>query len=202
MGKEDFLKLLTTQLRYQNPLSPDDPKDFVAQLSQFSSLEQLINLNTKLDDYSTTSKSMQTSMQLSQGLDLLGKTVKAQGNSFAVSSGAANDVVFILGSDSTSTKVSIYNSSGTLVRTMDLGAKSKGEVQVAWDGKNNSGEAVADGTYYYKVSATDADGNTVETASYITGEVEQVLQDSSTVYLKVNGRLVTLDSVLSIEESS
>ncbi|MBI4643066.1 MAG: flagellar hook assembly protein FlgD [Deltaproteobacteria bacterium] len=202
MGKEDFLQLLTTQLRYQNPLSPEDPKDFVAQLSQFSSLEQLINLNTKLDDYSTVSKSMQTSMQLSQGLDLLGKEVKAQGNSFAVSSGKATDVAFILGSATTSTKVSIYNSAGKLVRTMDLGAKSKGEVSVSWDGKDSSGNTVADGTYYYQVAAMDAKGSTVDTASYVTGKVEQVLQDSSTVYLKINGRLVTLDSILSIDESS
>ena len=51
MDKEDFLKLLTTQLQYQNPLDPQDPSEFVAQLSQFSSLEQLINLNSKLDSY-------------------------------------------------------------------------------------------------------------------------------------------------------
>jgi flagellar basal-body rod modification protein FlgD len=199
MGKEDFLRLLTTQLRYQNPLSPEDPKDFVAQLSQFSSLEQLINLNTKLDDYNTISKSMQTSMQLSQGLDLLDKTVKAQGNSFVVSSGKANDVVAILGNAAASTKISIYNSAGKLVRTLDLGAKPKGEVSVSWDGKDSSGKTVPDGTYSYKVAATDASGNTLDTASYITGTVEQVLQDSNKVYLKVNGRLVTLDSVLSID---
>lgn len=201
MGKEDFLLLLTTQLRYQNPLSPEDPKDFVAQLSQFSSLEQLINLNSKLEDYSTVSQSMQNTMQLSQGLDLMGKTVKAQGNSFVVSSGEANDVVFILGDAAASTTVKIYNSSGGLVRSMDLGGQSKGEVEVSWDGKDNNGNTVADGTYYYTITATDTSGNAVETASYITGVVEEVLQDSNTVYLKINGRLVTLDNILSIEES-
>lgn len=201
MDKEDFLKLLTTQLQYQNPLDPQDPSEFVAQLSQFSSLEQLINLNTKLDDFSTSTKAMQTSMQLSQGLGLLNKTVKAQGNSFVLQSGQPNDVVFILGSAASSTKVSIYNSAGKLVRTLDMGAQSAGEVSVSWDGKDSSGNAVADGTYYYQVAATDAEGNSVETASYVTGTVEQVLQDSDTIYLKVNGRLITLDSILSIEES-
>jgi len=202
MDKEDFLKLLTTQLQYQNPLNPQDPSEFVAQLAQFTSLEQLINLNTKLEEYSTIAKSMQTSMQLSQGLELLGKEVKAQGNSFAVSSGEAKDLAFILGGAASSTTVSIYNSSGTLVRTIDMGSQSAGEVSVSWDGKDNSGNTVADGTYYYEVAATDAKGNTVETATYVTGKVEQVLQDSSTVYLKINGRLVTMDSILSIAESS
>src|SRR3972149_296166 len=50
LGKEDFLKLLVTQLRYQDPMAPEDPKDFVAQLAQFSSLEQQINANTNLRD--------------------------------------------------------------------------------------------------------------------------------------------------------
>lgn len=201
MGKEDFLLLLTTQLRYQNPLSPEDPKDFVAQLSQFSSLEQLINLNTKLDNYSETTQALQNSANLSQGVALLGKEVKAQGNSFVVKSGESGDMSFILGSTATSTKVNIYTSGNTLVRTIDLGAKSAGEVEINWDGKDNNGNAVADGTYYFQVTAKDASGNDLDTASYITGTVEEVLQDANTVYLKVNGRLVTLDTILSIDES-
>jgi len=201
MGKEDFLMLLTTQLRYQNPLSPEDPKDFVAQLSQFSSLEQLINLNTKLEDSAKSSTALQNSMQLSQGVSLLGKEVKAQGNSFEVKSGDAGDMSFILGAASSSTKVNIYTSGGTLVRTIDLGGKSAGEVDIDWDGKDNNGKAVADGTYYFQVEAKDAKGKSLETASYITGTVEEVLQDANKVYLKVNGRLVTLDSILAIDES-
>jgi flagellar basal-body rod modification protein FlgD len=202
MGKEDFLRLLTTQLRYQNPLSPEDPKDFVAQLSQFSSLEQLINLNSKYEDYNKTSQALQNSMQLGQAVSLLGKEIKAQGNSFVVKGGEANDVVFILGSDAKSTKVSIYDSANKLVRTIDMGAQAKGEKTVSWDGKDSSGKAVADGTYYYQVAATDAQGKSIDTASYVTGTVEQVLQDSSKVYLKVNGRLVTLDSILAVDDKS
>ena len=201
MDKEDFLKLLTTQLQYQNPLDPQDPSEFVAQLSQFSSLEQLINLNTKMDSYSTNLQTMQTSMQLGQGISLLNKTVKAQGNSFVVTSGEANTASFILGAAAESTKVNIYNSAGKVVRTLDLGGRNAGEVEFDWDGKDSSGDQVADGTYYYEVTATDAQGNSVDTATYITGKVEQVLQDGTTVYLKINGRLVTLDTVLAIDES-
>ena len=151
MGKEDFLKLLTTQLRYQNPLSPEDPKDFVAQLSQFSSLEQLINLNTKLEDSAKNSTALQNSIQLGQGVSLLGKEVKAQGNSITVTGGKAGDMSFILGAASASTKVNIYNSGGTLVRTIDLGGKSAGEVKIDWDGKDGSGKNVADGAYRFHV---------------------------------------------------
>ena len=201
MGKEDFLKLLTTQLQNQDPLSPADPKDFVAQLSQFSSLEQLINLNTTMGNFSTTFQGLQNSQQMTQGVSLLDKMVKAQGNSFAVTDGEAVNASFILGSAAKSTKVNIFNSGNTLVRTIDLGAQSRGECQVAWDGKDSNGNKVPDGTYSFQVAATDAQGKSLDTATYITGKVEEVLQDANKVYLKVNGRLITLDSILSIDES-
>jgi flagellar basal-body rod modification protein FlgD len=202
MGKDDFLLLLTTQLRYQDPMSPADPKDFVAQLAQFSSLEQLINVNTKMDDFSTTAQSLQKSQDMAQGVSLLGKTVKAQGNSFTVSSGTTTPGTVILGADAKSVKVSIYNAGGTLVRTLDLGSHSSGEVQVAWDGKDSNGNTMADGSYTFDVTATDAKGNTVDAATYFTGQVEEVLQDGSTVYVKVNGRLLPLSNVFAIDQSS
>lgn len=201
MGKEDFLKLLTTQLQYQDPLSPQDPKDFVAQLSQFSSLEQLINLNTTMGNLGTSMTNLQSAQQMTQGLSLLGKTIKAQGNIFTVESGKAGDMSYVLGSAATSVKVYIKDSSGSIVRTIDLGSQKAGENQLTWDGKDNNGNAVADGTYSFTVNALDAKGNSVTTAATVTGTVTQVLQDSGTVYLKINGKLVTLDNVVSVDES-
>ncbi|MFZ5450344.1 MAG: flagellar hook assembly protein FlgD [Thermodesulfobacteriota bacterium] len=202
MGQEDFLTLLCTQLQYQNPLDPQDPGEFVAQLAQFSSLEQLINVNDKLDEFTTTLASVQTTNQMGQALSLLGKTIKAQGNIFQVSSGEAADVSCVLGADASKVTVSVYNSSGTLVRTLDLGSQSSGECDISWDGKDSNGNQVADGTYYYEVSAVDSDGNSVSTATLVTGTVDEVLQDSGTVYLKVNGRVIALDKVITVEEAS
>jgi len=202
MGQEDFLKLLTTQLQYQNPLDPQDPSEFVAQLAQFSSLEQLINVNTKLDDFATTVQTLQNSQNVAQGVSLLGKTVKAQGNVFPVTSGDSGELSYILGADASQVTVSVYNSSGTLVRTLDMGSQSSGECQVSWDGKDANGNQVADGTYSYTVSAVDASGATVSAATLVSGVVEEVLQDSGTVYLVINGRYTTLDNVLAVEQSS
>jgi flagellar basal-body rod modification protein FlgD len=201
MGKEDFLKLLTTQLQYQDPLSPADPKDFVAQLSQFSSLEQLINVNSKLDDFSKTIASLQGTQKISQGVSLLGKTVQAQGNVFQVTSGSPGSLSCALTGAAAKVTVSIYDSSGKLVRTMDLGSQSAGTCDISWDGKDSNGNKVADGTYSFSVGAVDSKGATVTTATLVSGKVEEVLQDSDNVYLKINGRLTTIDNIISIEPS-
>jgi flagellar basal-body rod modification protein FlgD len=202
MDKQDFLTLLLTQLQFQDPLNPQDPAEFVSQLAQFSSLEQLINVNSKLDDFSTTIASLQSTDQMGQAVALLGKTIKAQGNIFQVNSGEAGDVSCVLGGDASKVTVSIYNSSGTLVRTLEMGSQSGGEVDISWDTKDNSGNKVPDGTYSYKVNAVDASGASVTAATLVSGTVDEVLQDAGTVYLKVNGRVISLSSVLTVDDSS
>lgn len=201
MGKEDFLKLLTTQLRYQDPLSPEDPKDFVAQLAQFSSVEQLINLNSKYDANNTALQNLQGTEQMAQGVSLLDKTVKAQGNGFTLTNGQADKVSFILGANAKQVKVGIYNSSGQLIRTVNLGALPTGENSLTWDGKDSNGAKAADGSYTFQVSALDANGKAVDTANMFTGKVEEVIQNQNKVYLKVNGRLITVDNIVAVEPS-
>ena len=74
LGKDEFLKLLITQLKYQDPLSPMEDKEFIAQMAQFSSLEQMIEMNKKLDSISNTEEGKRTS-----ALSLLGKNVGISG---------------------------------------------------------------------------------------------------------------------------
>jgi flagellar basal-body rod modification protein FlgD len=68
LGKDDFLKLLTTQLQHQDPMNPVDDKDFMGQMAQFSALEQTTNMAEALDKLSS-------STQFSQGVGLLGRSV-------------------------------------------------------------------------------------------------------------------------------
>ena len=71
LGKDDFLKLLVTQLQNQDPLSPTDNTQFVAQLAQFSALEQMSNVSSAMQSLTSTS-------QLAQGAALAGRTVTYQ----------------------------------------------------------------------------------------------------------------------------
>ena len=75
LGKDDFLKLLTTELRNQDPLQPMDNKDFIAQMAQFSSLEQMNNVSKSMDDLKNSMTGFFQQGLLNQGAALIGKQV-------------------------------------------------------------------------------------------------------------------------------
>jgi flagellar basal-body rod modification protein FlgD len=202
MGKEDFLNLLVTQLRYQDPMSPEDPKDFVAQLAQFSSLEQQINANKYLEKLGELLQTFSTSQDMAKGIALLGKTVTGSGSQITVSGGQATEASFQLPSDAQALVLGIFDTNGEQVRILNLGAQSAGTCSFAWDGKDSDGKKVADGTYSYQVAAQNKDGQALKVDNYFTGKVEQVYQDSQGIWVKVDGRQVLLSSITSVADTN
>ena len=85
LGKDDFLKLLVTQLQHQDPMNPMDDKDFMGQMAQFSSLEQITNMSSAL-------QRMDYSNQLSQSVGLIGRTVTYAQQDGTLASGVASSV--------------------------------------------------------------------------------------------------------------
>ncbi len=198
LGKEDFLKLLVTQLRFQDPMAPQDPKDFVAQLAQFSTLEQQINSNTNLVVLGKLVQHLSDSMLMSRGVGLLGKTVKALGNSLAISGGNPVTGSYQLPQDAKQVTVNIYDAGGKLVRTLELGSQSAGMRQFTWDGKDAEGKTVADGAYTFQVTAVDDKGQSLEVTTYFTGKVTEVYWDQQGVWVKVDGRPVLVGNIISV----
>jgi flagellar basal-body rod modification protein FlgD len=202
MNKDDFLKLLVTQLQNQDPMAPEDPKDFVAQLAQFSSLEQQINSNTNLEALSKAIQGLKQSQTMAQGVSLLGKTVQGSSNQVLVTGGTAFDASYQLPQQAKQVVVTIYDSSGNQVRSLELGSQASGTRTFSWDGKDSQGKQVADGTYIYKVAAQDKSGNAIEVANYVTGTVDQVYQNSQGVWVTVDGHEMLLNSVVSVSDDS
>ncbi len=198
MGKEDFLELLVAQLQHQDPLNPSESTEFTAQLAQFSSLEQLQNIDAKLNGFEV----YQSTLNNIQSSGFIGKTVTATGSTFGVDDGKPDPIRFDLTTDADSVYVQIYDNFGGFVTDIQAGSRQKGEQQVAWDGRDSNGSVVADGTYTFTVMATDTDGAAVASTSYTTGVVTGVDYETGNTNLLINEQKIPIGSVIRIAETA
>lgn len=202
LGKESFLVLLVTQLQFQDPLSPQDPEEFVAQLAQFSSLEQLVNTNKNLEMLTELQYLTKMDLEYVQALSLLGKTVKVKDNHLMVTDGKVTGGDFSLEKEAKEVSVEISDENGKVIRKLTLGALSKGDHTLKWDGKDDQGKPVADGTYTFNITATDADGQKVKVDSYFTGKVTGIQRENAIVKVLIGDRQVSLDEIVAVMEES
>jgi flagellar basal-body rod modification protein FlgD len=198
LGKDEFLNLLVTQLRYQDPMEPMKDTDFVAQLAQFSSLEQLSSINTSLDNSSQLNYVLSQTIANTMATTLIGKEVIAAGNGIAHTSGHNDNLNFNLGGEAAKVDVKIYDDKGTLVRTISKDNLGQGMNSVTWDGKNDSGADVSAGNYTYSVSATNQAGETVTAETRRIGIVESVRYEDGQGYLIVNGQKISMSDIIEV----
>lgn len=198
LGKDDFLKLLTVQLQHQDPLEPQDNTEMVAQLAQFSSLEQLENMNANL------SSSLDLDLILTQVLNntaaagLIGKSVLANGNAVELEAGESTTVNFDLAANAESLTVTIYDESGTLIRTIEEAGVEAGRQSIEWDGKDTRGNDVAGGTYTFKVTAADGEGNSIGVTPLVRGRVDVVKFINGEAVLVLDGVEVSISEIIEI----
>ena len=197
MGKDDFLTLLVAQLQHQDPLNPAESTEFTAQLAQFSSLEQLQNIEGTLSGFEV----YQSTLNNIQSSGFIGKTVTATGSMFGVNGGNPDAIRFDLVNDADSVYIQIYDKFGGFVTDVKAGARQAGEQQVAWDGRDSNGAVVADGSYTFTVMAMNTDGAIVSSNSYTTGIVTGVDYKTGATNLLINDREVPISSVIRIEET-
>lgn len=197
LGKDAFLYMFISQLKAQDPLNPMESTEFTAQLAQFSSLEQLSNVNTNLEYLQL----YQASINNSQAVGFIGKTISAFGNSVGVVDGVADQIHFELAHDANDVLVHIYDSDGNIVKTIESGALKAGEQAVEWDGTDTEGNQVSDGTYTFEVVATDTDGNPIKATNFITAIVTGVSFKDGTTYLLAGDQEIAIGTVFRVIET-
>jgi flagellar basal-body rod modification protein FlgD len=198
MGKEAFLKLLITQLQYQDPLNPADSTEFTAQLAQFSSLEQLSNVNENLN----TLKLYQASINNAQAVSFIGKDIVSKGKNIQVTSGQPVSCEFSLGADAKRVVVSIYDATGNFVKDIQAAALKAGTQSLSWDGKDRNGNTVADGAYNFEVQAEGASGEKLDVTTYSKGTVSGVTFEDGVTYLIVGRSKVAIGDVTQVKQGS
>nr|WP_321533217.1 flagellar hook assembly protein FlgD [uncultured Desulfuromonas sp.] len=182
MGKEDFLTLMVEQLKNQDPMNPSDATEFTAQLAQFSSLEQLFNVNDNLESMGNTSAEVQ---RLS-ALALIGTDVVTASSEFEYSGG---EVLFGYELDAPATEGSLYirNQDGSTVATYSLTDLDTGRHYLGWDGTDDNGKPLPDGKYTLGISAFDGDDAVASTAMIRSRVVGVDLVEGADVLVTTSG---------------
>jgi flagellar basal-body rod modification protein FlgD len=195
LGKNEFLQLLVAQMQYQDPLEPMSNSDFVAQLAQFSNVEQLVGVNEGINILGV----QQMGMTNAQAASFIGKEVEVKSNQLSV---AADDTeahaAFTLADDATTVTVKIRDAGGNVVRTLEMNAQDKGAVPIDWDLVDDNGNQVPPGTYTIDVTAADADGGTVVAESSVRGVVTGVKYDSGYPELQIGSVTALLSDILGV----
>lgn len=200
LGKDDFLKLLVSKLQNQDPLKPMDDESFVAELAQFSALEQMGNIADGIAEQN------QLSFLQSQGLNnvmasgLIGKEVKAQFSDISLDASNKPEINFTLDGAASQATFVIKNAAGETVRTISADNLPAGAGQIVWDGKDELGNRAAAGTYTVSMSAKSSGGADVKAALNLVGIVKQIIYKDGAAYLMVDGLQVSLGDVLGVGE--
>jgi flagellar basal-body rod modification protein FlgD len=197
MGETQFLQLLTAQLQNQDPLNPMDDTTFVAELAQFSSVEQLTSVNTNLQSLMVA----QASSNDTSAASLIGTQVLYNSGSVALGATGGATLYANLGSAAASGTAVITNAAGQTVRTLQFGSEPSGAVQIPWDGTDDQGNALPPGTYTVTITANDSSGNPVTVTSQAEGLVTGVNFSAGYPQLLINGNEVQMSNVDQINQA-
>ena len=196
VSQEEFLKLLVTQLQNQDPLNPSDTAEFTSQLTQFSSLEQLINMNSGLD----TLAGIQNQTSLISASGFIGQQAQVTGDALTIQDGSANAVYYDLARDSTATTMNVYDANDNLVAVVDLGRQSAGEKSIQWNGHDANGDTVADGSYHFEIVGQDAQGTAIDANTSFNGLVSGVRYTNDGTMLIMNGKEYPLSNMIGVTQ--
>lgn len=197
LGKDEFLKLLTAQLANQDPLQPVDNQAFIAQLAQFSSLEQLQGVSSRLDSLLLATTS---STQLGTA-SLVGKSVSYQADGVTLTDGQPPPALQASLSVPAAVTAQVVDGSGRAVRTLVLGVRPAGSFDLGWDGRDDRGQALPAGHYTVRVAGRAADGSAANVQLRASGRVQGVNLGADGSTLLVGGDEVKLSDVLQITQS-
>ncbi len=192
LGRDQFLELLVTQLRHQDPLNPMQADAFAAQLAQFSSVEQLTKLNDAVAAQAKDAAIRSTLDRTALGASLIGKHVVAEGNQLSVAAdGSTSFRVEVAGVGGQAT-LTLLDANGQAVATRSLGNVPGGTQQV------RPPTDLPPGNYTYSFDVKSPKGDPVTVRTFTDGVVDGVTYEAGSVMLKMGSRRIAVDKISEI----
>ena len=199
MGKDEFLQLLVAQLRNQDPMNPSRPEEFAAQLAQFSSVEQLININESMASQAEASQAMAAALNNTSAANLLGKDVLALGDGVRVTgSGDESVTVGVEGTGGVAT-LTLYDADGHKVGSREVGAIGGGRQEIEL---GDAATGLAPGTYTYELTVVGAAGEPVQVQTYQRAVVDGLRYGPQGTILLAGGLEIPLADVVELNSQT
>jgi len=194
LTQEDFLKLFTKQLQYQDPLTPMDNYQMAAQMAQLTTVQALGDMTKSMQNL----EAYQASASSLQAVGLIGKKVEAAGNTLNIGqdntiSGGAYQLA-----KPGHAYIQIFDGNGKLARIIDDGVKDTAKQKLTWDGKNQQGAALPAGNYTFKVSAVDERNQPIQATTSKIATVTGISFENGVVYLNLGSDRITMNDLIAI----
>ncbi len=197
MGKDEFVKLLMAQLSHQDPTAPMDSEAFVAQLAQFANVELAQAANSQLE---SLVMAQAASNQMSAA-SLVGRSVVYSADKVTLDATSDASLKGHLSGAAAKVTAVIKDSSGKVVRTMELGNQPEGDLDAKWDGRDDQGTRLPAGAYTVSLTAADTSGKSVPIDARASGRVTGVSFQNGYPELVVGGSRIRLADVVQIDEA-
>ncbi len=202
LDKDAFLSLLVAQMQNQDPLEPMDNTEYISQLAQFSSLEQMNNMNDLISQSIDANYLLAQSINNTMAANYIGKEVKLSGDEIKVDGQESYDLGYNLPSTAKTVTIKIYDGDGNLVRTIEDAPTGEGDNKVQWDMKNSNGNTVTDGNYTYEVTAKSTSGDEISATQFLVGTVSSVKYTEDGTKFVMNGVEYDLSAVIEIYDAT
>lgn len=195
LDKDAFLQLLVTQLKNQDPMNPADASQMAAQLAQFSTVEQLTNINQTLSDQADAIAAGALATQTGYAASLIGQRIVATGDGVNVAQDGTASLNVTVGGAGGNAKLTLTDDNGKTVGTKDLGWVDAGTQAIPVT-------SLPPGIYHYKLDVTSNAGDAADVKTYVSGTVDGLQIASGVPILSVNGINVTLASLVEVHRAT
>ncbi|MDH4192792.1 MAG: flagellar hook assembly protein FlgD [Nitrospirota bacterium] len=196
LGSDVFLRLLVTQLQSQDPTNPVKNEDFVAQLAQFTTLEQTTSTN-KLLEQLIGQDTQRTQLDL---VNLIGRTVVSQGDTVSVGKDDQPILAYALSGAANRVNIEVLGPNNSVIRTLSSTApETPGTHQVQWDGLNESGDRVPEGVYQFRVKAEDASQQVVPNFTFARERVMNIAFGTESPVVVQSGKTLNTQDIILIQ---